>query len=513
MISVQKGKKLDRKTKVTQQAVINPADREKMWHPTKRKPANEEEKTLLISEAIKVVLKFLLQNHMYSFAEMKKRQKNGGPIGLVLTDAIAKIFMTWWDRRMKQEAQKEGLEIFLYKRYVDDINIVARVRNSEERDERTDMGNEVQGMAMFQRIGNSIDASIKLETDSPSKHRDGKMPLLDVKVWIEESKEKNQTEEENNSERNNEGNSRSIMYEHYRKEMASKMTIHARSAIPHKQQQNILTQEVIRILKNCSQALPWETKVKHLEDLSLRMQYSGHNKQMRKTVVNSGLSAYRKMEENQAKGITPLHRKRQWKSKEREKMKRVKKETWYQKGGYESTIFIPATPDGELRKRMQRKISETDMRIKVIEKTGNTLRRNLHKTSITGKTECDDVKCPICTTSKKKGMCRKEGVTYEIECCKCGDKYIGETGRSARARTLEHMNDLRMKKESSVLWRHCREEHNGETESFKCNVRSVYGQDATLRQIAEAVDIRREGARINNKTEWNNINLPRLVVQ
>ena len=80
--------------------------------------------------------------------------------------------------------------------YVDDINIVARVRNSEERDERTDMVNEVQGMAMFQRIGNSIDASIKLETDSPSKHRDGKMPLLDVKVWIEESKEKNQTEEE-----------------------------------------------------------------------------------------------------------------------------------------------------------------------------------------------------------------------------------------------------------------------------------------------------------------------------
>ena len=234
---------------------------------------------------------------------------------------------------------------------------------------------------------------------------------------------------------------------------------------------------------------------------------------MRKTVVNSGLSAYRKMEENQAKGITPLHRKRQWKSIERENMKWMKKETWYQKGGYESTIFIPATPDGELRKRMQRKISETDMRIKVIEKTGNTLRRNLHKTSITGKTECDDVKCPICTTSKKKGMCRKEGVTYEIECCKCGDKYIGETGRSARARTLEHMNDLRMKKESSVLWRHCREEHNGETERFKCNVRTVYGQDATLRQIAEAVDIRREGARINNKTEWNNINLPRLVVQ
>ena len=96
------------------------------------------------------------------------------------------------------------------------------------------------------------------------------------------------------------------------------MTIHARSAIPRNQQQNILTQEVIRIMKNCSQDLPWEMKAKHLEDLSLRMQFSGHGKKMRRAVINSGLSAFKKMEENQTKGITPIHRTRQWKRKERE---------------------------------------------------------------------------------------------------------------------------------------------------------------------------------------------------
>ena len=36
---------------------------------------------------------------------------------------------------------------------------------------------------------------------------------------------------------------------------------------------------------------------------------SGHNKRMRKTVINSGLSTYKNMEENQARGNTPLHRK------------------------------------------------------------------------------------------------------------------------------------------------------------------------------------------------------------
>ena len=65
----------------------------------------------------------------------------------------------------------------------------------------------------------------------------------------------------------------------------------------------------------------------------------------------------------------------------------------------------------------------------------------------------------------------------------------------------------------SVLWRHCKKKHEGKIVNFKCDVRSVYCQDATLRQIAEAVDIRREGASINNKTEWNNTNLPRLAVE
>ena len=45
------------------------------------------------------------------------------------------------------------------------------------------------------------------------------------------------------------------------------------------------------------------------------------------------------------------------------------------------------------------------------------------------------------------------------------------------------------------------------------NVRKVFGGDATLRQITEAVDIRNENPRINNKTEWGHLDLPRLTVE
>ena len=50
-------------------------------------------------------------------------------------------------------------------------------------------------------------------------------------------------------------------------------------------------------------------------------------------------------------------------------------------------------------------------------------------------------------------------------------------------------------------------------QEFKCNVREIFGRDATLRQITEAVDIKRERAQMNNKLEWGNFNLPKLAVE
>ena len=112
-----------------------------------------------------------MKNHLYSFADKKKRQGKGGPIGLVLTDATAKIYMTWWDKKVKQEAAKEGLEIILYRRYVDDINIVAKMnqeisgKEDETEEKKTDEQRENHGMKMFQEIGNKISESIKLQGD------------------------------------------------------------------------------------------------------------------------------------------------------------------------------------------------------------------------------------------------------------------------------------------------------------------------------------------------------------
>jgi len=47
-------------------------------------------------------------------------------------------------------------------------------------EQKSESEREKEGMDMFKRIGDIIDDCIKLEIDYPSKHDDGKMPLLDV---------------------------------------------------------------------------------------------------------------------------------------------------------------------------------------------------------------------------------------------------------------------------------------------------------------------------------------------
>ena len=44
-------------------------------------------------------------------------------------------------------------------------------------------------------------------------------------------------------------------------------------------------------------------------------------------------------------------------------------------------------------------------------------------------------------------------------------------------------------------------------------MRDVFGQDATLRQVTKAVEIRREKPGMKNSFEWGNNNIPRLAIE
>ncbi|KAJ7323144.1 hypothetical protein OS493_032147 [Desmophyllum pertusum] len=150
----------------------NKTKRFKPWLPPAEEP-DENTTRKMFTEAMKIVLLFIMKNHYYTFDNQ----------GLELTGRVA----------------ENGLKVWVYKRYVDDIDVIMNAPNSGLRfveseckvvqDENIaelerDLKADKRCMLLVQSIGNSIHPSIELEVDYPSQHGDGKLPILDLKVWV-----------------------------------------------------------------------------------------------------------------------------------------------------------------------------------------------------------------------------------------------------------------------------------------------------------------------------------------
>ena len=159
--------------------------------------------------------------------------------------------------------------------------------------------------------------------------------------------------------------------------MTTKAVIHAKSAIPTQTKRTVLSQEMLRILLHCSRYLTWDVVREHINKFMKKLQYSGYSQTFRYNVYNSAKKAFQTMEEKENLGIRPINRKKEWRRDEREQQKLMKKRMWYKNGGFDSVLFVPSTPNGELKNAYQKEIAKSGHRIKVVEKSGITLRRQL----------------------------------------------------------------------------------------------------------------------------------------
>ena len=395
----------------------------------------------------------------------------------------------------------------MQKRYVDDMNLaskavdagtVYRSNNITVEAGREDMEADARTMEFIKEVGNSIHYSIQIEVDYPSKHNDGKMPILDLKCWIERQ-----------------GETSKIMHEHYMKEVSSKAVTHAESALPWSTKRTVLTQEGLRILLNCSRELPWATKAKHLSHLSARMQYSGYDKKFRWEVLSSALRAYSTLQEKEANGERPMYRARSWNEESRRVEKKNKKKTWYKAGGKKSFIMLPYTKNSELKKEYTKCIEDSGLPIRVVEKAGVSLKRKFQRSDPTAERRCGREGCFICT-SEGKGNCRAEGINYELVCEECNYAiYHGDSAGNGFTRGGEHLQQLRLRYIDSRMKKHADLMHNGRVPEYKMNITGLFGEDSMSRQIGEAIRIRRAppGQLVNCKDEWNYLNLPRITME
>ena len=171
---------------------------------------------------------------------------------------------------------QEGMIAILYKRYVDDINMLIAMQIEGEINGPKDR----YVMERVKEIADTIHPSTKTTCDYGSNYNDNKLPMLDVKMWLGDST----------------NGQRKILHEHYMKDVSSRHVINHRSAHPEEMKINVLVNEALRILRNCSEHLPNQVKTSHLQYLVNRMQFSGYPQSYRYEVM---ARAFKKNNSNQ----------------------------------------------------------------------------------------------------------------------------------------------------------------------------------------------------------------------
>eukprot|EP00794_Sanderia_malayensis_P015094 gene15094-16650_t len=313
----------------------------------------------MLIEALRIGLEVVKKNHVYKFNGLIHHQQKGRAIGLEITGNVAQVFMIWWDRMFTSRLSEFGIIERLCKRYVDDINMAidklpAGTRYADGRlfiNEMAIKGDllvakDKRKMEVIKRVGNSIHTSIQLEVDCPSNHDDGKMPFLDLKLYLIDV-----------------GVTKKIVHEFYVKAVSTKAMVNADSALAMRQKRTVLTHEVLRVLLNCSIYIPWEEIAQYGSSMVLQMQLSGFSKKFRFEIVTSALKVYDEIHRKVEGGERPLYRRYEWDSEERDQAKINKDLDWYKKRGYESVIFVQSTPRAELRRKLQTEIFKSDVRI------------------------------------------------------------------------------------------------------------------------------------------------------
>ena len=353
---------------------------------------------------------------------------------------------------------------------------------------------------------------IKWTTDIPSSHEDKKVAVLDLKVNLNEVKVNR------------------IDYEFFEKPTKNPTILMAKSAINSSSKRTILTQECLRRIRNTKIELGDGIRNEHLSKFMIKMKNSGYNQNYRMQILKSAFNAFEKMVAEDKSGVKPLFRNRSWNKENRMQTKESKKKHWYKntqnsETNYKTILFVPPTPGSillkELRQREEELNKNNEERIKIVEKGGVKIEKMLTVKNPFKNEKCEEKWCPLCKGDhgELKISCNVNNTGYRWVCKTCEARnvtkvYEGETSRSIRIRSMEHIRAYKNQKLSSVLHKHKTLDHIDEEVKFGLEITGMF-KDALTRQANESVRIykRQNFELLNSKSEFNHPPTARVMVE
>ena len=539
------------------------------WSDTKNSIHRREAK-MIIATMVEIGVIVTMGTHLYTFNGVTYVQLAGGPIGLRLTAALANLLMAFFDRALRDTLEREHIKILLSFRYVDDGRLGmqpispgwswydGQLQFFQDRVlEDTELGPQKHTTRVIGDILNSIVPYLSFTTEDSEDFQNGKLPTLDCELWIENNK---------------------IMHQFYEKPQVSNRLLLKTTALASSSLKSSIIQEGVRRLKNTSLDINKHIRDEILNKFSVKLVNSGFSREETQTfLVLSVTSFVHKLSLSELptnhKDFKPLHLSKEYMKEERLFNKARAKSGWFKdsklKGKIEngkkhesseqtkswktlvpkqwkekitrqrevegvniSTVMVvPNTDESELLNLLIQKEAQlcriTGYRTKLIEGNGVPLNRLLPAPTV--KSMCDQMDlCQVCVGSEGVTRCQVRNVVYVSECLLCWDQlddskedrrqiYIGETSRSLRERSSEHIKGAKRMDEENFISKHWQSLHPEREDPpvFVFRVNKVH-RDALSRELHEAVliqKIKEDECILNSKSEWNKTSLSRLCIE
>ena len=169
------------------------------WAHTDPDRLSEEQKRRLLSKVIGVAVLTVFRHHMYQFNGDTFSQDGGAPIGLRLTSIVARIVMDHWASIFLSRVSEAGVDVHLFAKYVDDVNLVlsglslgtrwskdtlTHSAELEAQDKVSGRSTESVTMECMRSAADSILPWLSFTSDSPEQHPSRTVPILDLQVWV-----------------------------------------------------------------------------------------------------------------------------------------------------------------------------------------------------------------------------------------------------------------------------------------------------------------------------------------
>ena len=466
---------------------------------------NDNDKNQLVGWALTEALEVTYSHHYYTVGGQVFRQKDGGPQGLDTAVEASEVYMLMFDKKYLARLQQLGIRVELYVRYVDDITIILmgiRPGWYWEDDQlkydvhhpSKDLPTDQRTMEILVAIANTIDKNLSFTVDFPSKHSSGRVPILDVEVWVE---------------------NHNVRHSFYKKKMASHKTIMDRSAVPAQTKRNALFQEGIRRVTAMDSRITTEERTSILATFMDSLRASGYSQQYRAQILSGVLERAKQM---RLEGLK--YRNRQ----EIERAKAGRKNgwinTWFLKGSYTSVFQVQASVDGGLagavREATRNHRAPDGGKTLVVEKAGKGLLSGIKKPDPFMPAGCPfPSKCTM-----EKGACTSSRVVYKHTCGLCSAAYVGTTGHTCHTRNMQHLKAMETGDTTYPMVKHMENQHPLAQASDRTYSTTILGgshiKGNLTRYITEAVAIAKEQASgttmLNSRGEWARAKLRRLAV-